>query len=322
MAITAPTKTTDTQFAGFLRPELSAPIFEEAYKVSVVQQLVQQVPLGINGQAIPVVTGKMSAGWVTEGGQKPASNAAVGLKTIEPKKIAAIAVVSAEVVRANPANYMNLLRPQIGEAFALAFDAAALYDRGPDGTAGGGPFSTWLSQTTKAVDLDKEDLAAAKPRTVHSNVVAGLRVLVDRGKKLTGFALDDSTEPLFLDATDRNGRPIYIETPLTETTQAAARPGRLINRPSYMNELVAEPVPATVNTKYTVAFGGNWRQAAWGVVGGISYDVSTEATVTINGQLTSLWEKNLVAIRAEAEYGFLVNDPEAFVRYQYTTPAA
>ena len=42
--------------------------------------------------------------------------------------------------------------------------------------------------------------------------------------------------------------------------------------------------------------------------------MSTEASVTINGSLTSLWEKNLVAIRAEAEYGFVVNDVDAFTK--------
>jgi HK97 family phage major capsid protein len=316
MAITTPTTT--SEFSGFLKPEMAGPIFEEAAKVSVVQSLVRQVPLGINGQDIPVVTGKMQAGWVSEGGQKPASKGAMGPKTIAPKKIAAIAVVSSEVVRANPGGYMNVLRPQIAEAFAQAFDLAALYDRGPDGTAGGGPFATYLAQTTKAVDLDGTSTATAN---THTRVVAGLRALVDDGKRLTGFALDEVTEPDFLDALDTTGRPLYIDTPLTDTTQAAARPGRLINRPSYMADGVAEPVPGTASTAYTVAFGGNWTQAAWGVVGGISYDVSTQATVTINGELVSLWEHNLVAIRAEAEYGFLVNDPESFVKYQFTTPA-
>jgi hypothetical protein len=43
--------------------------------------------------------------------------------------------------------------------------------------------------------------------------------------------------------------------------------------------------------------------------------VSTEATVTLGGNLVSLYENNLVAILAEAEYGFLCNDPQAFVRY-------
>jgi hypothetical protein len=53
----------------------------------------------------------------------------------------------------------------------------------------------------------------------------------------------------------------------------------------------------------------------WGSVGGISYDVSTQTAVTIGGTLTSLWEHNLVAIRAEAEFGVLINDVDAFVKY-------
>jgi len=124
MAITAATKTSD--FSGFLTREQSEAIFEKAAQQSVVQRLARRVPLGINGQSIPVVTGKVSAGWVAEGAQKPASEGSIALKTMDPKKLAAIAVVSAEVVRANPGGYMDLLRPQIADAFAVAFDAAAV----------------------------------------------------------------------------------------------------------------------------------------------------------------------------------------------------
>lgn len=300
MAITAATKTTD--FSGFLQPEMAAPIFDEAAKMSVVQSLVRQVPLGANGVAIPVVTGKPTAGWVAEGGQKPASKGSMGLQTITPQKLAAIAVVSAEVVRANPGNYVSLLRPQLAEAFALAFDLAALHDMGPDGTAGAGPFPTFVDQTTKAVEL-------GTGTTMHNDFVAALSLLVTGGKKLTGWALDDLVEPLILDETDANNRPLYIDSPLADTTAAAARPGRLIGRSSYMSDGVATP-----NGTSVVGYGGDWSQAAWGVVGGINFDVSTEATVTVNGALTSLWENNLVAIRAEAEYGFLVNDTAAFVK--------
>lgn len=315
MAITAASMTSD--FSGFLSPEMAGPIFEEAAKASVVQRLTRQVPLGANGKSIPVVTGRMSAGWVAEGAQKPASEGALDIKTITPEKIAAIAVVSAEVVRANPGGYMTLVRSQIAEAFAMAFDLAALYDKGPSGTAGGGPFSTWIAQTTKAVELGTTTQANGG---VHADIVAGLSLLVNDGKKLTGFALDDIMEPTLLSAVDSTGRPIYVDTPLDETT-TAARPGRLLGRPSFMGEGIAEAVPGTASTTYTVGFGGNWSQAVWGVVGGITYDVSTEATVTINGNLTSLFENNLVAIRAEAEYGWLVNDPESFVEYTETTPA-
>src|SRR5689334_21771082 len=106
MAITAATKTSD--FSGFLTRDQSEAIFQQAAQQSVVQKLARRVPLGINGQSSPVVTGEASAGWVAEGAQTPASSGTVALKTLDPRKLAAIAVVSSEVVRANPAGYMDL----------------------------------------------------------------------------------------------------------------------------------------------------------------------------------------------------------------------
>ena len=67
-------------------------------------------------------------------------------------------------VRANPGNYINIMRESLAESFAVAFDRAALHDEGPDGTAGGGPFATYLDQTTKGAELGgiaDEDLSAA-----------------------------------------------------------------------------------------------------------------------------------------------------------------
>lgn len=107
-------------------------------------------------------------------------------------------------------------------------------------------------------------------------------------------------------AVDTSGRPIFQDLPATE---GSPRVSRLIGRPAYFSKAVHQ-ADSTVE-----AIGGDWTQAAWGVIGGISYAVSTEASVTINGTLSSVWEKNLVAIRLEAEYGFVVNDADAFVQY-------
>lgn len=302
MAVTASTATTD--FSGFLPAEMSQPIFDRVYKSSVVQQLVQRVPLGANGITVPVVTGRMAAGWVAEGATKPATSGSLALKTMTPKKIAAIAIVSAEVVRANPGNYMNLINPQIAEAFALAFDSAALHGTNT-------PFAAYLDQTSKAVELGA---------TPYIDLVSALRLLVTDGKKLTGWALDSITEPTLLGAVDSTNRPIFIDSPPIETTDqaspanAATRSGRLMGRPSYMSDGVA-----TTNLTTVVGYAGDWTQLAWGQVGGITYDVSTEATVTINGTLTSLWEHNLVAVRAETEFGFLANDVQAFCRLMNAT---
>lgn len=303
MAITAASKTSD--FAGFLKPDQAQAYFAQARKSSSFMQLARQVPLGINGAEVPVVTSKATAGWVAEGAQKPASKGAVGIKTITPKKIAAIAVVSAEVVRANPANYMSLLREDIAEAFAIAFDAAAFHGTNT-------PFAQWIDQTTKTVELGTTTKANGG---VYGDIVAGLKLLVQDGKKLNGFAFDRVVEPTFLSAVDNNGRPLFVETPL-EDTASVVTPGRLIGRNAFIGDgLTTAVVPGTPNTGGIVGYGGDWSQAVWGTVGGISYDVSTQATVTINGDLTSLWENNLVAIRAEAEFGLLINDVASFVEY-------
>lgn len=303
MAITA--ATTTGGFAGFLPADQAADIFTQARRQSVVQQLARQVPLGISGVDIPVVTTKPTAGWTAEGGQKFTTNGAMSLKTMSPKKLTAIAVVSAEVVRANPGNYMNVLRDEIGEAFAVAFDAAALH-----GTST--PFSTFIDQTTKSVEIGT---AAAGAGGTYADINAGLKLLVDDNKRLTGFAFSFRAEPLLNAATDTTGRPLFIDTPLSDPNPVV-RPGSLLGRPAFMGEGISTPVvTGTPNTGGIVGYGGNWSQVAWGTVGGITYDVSTESTVTINGALTSLWENNLVAIRAEAEYGFLVNDVASFVKY-------
>ena len=296
MAITAATKNSD--FSGFLSREQSAAIFEKAAQQSVVQRLARRVQLGINGQSIPVVTGKVTAGWVAEGAQKPASSGTMALKTMDPKKLAAIAVVSSEVVRANPGGYMDLLRPQIAEAFAVAFDSAALH-----GTSS--PFSTNLDTGSSTQEFTG---TAPAFTAVYDDLNAGFATLVNAGKKVTGWAFDSRMEPVFNGTKDTTGRPLWIDSP-TVDQEAVLREGRLFGRPAFTGDGIYAATPKIYG------YAGDWSQVAWGAVGGISYKVSTEAAVTINGALVSLFENNLVAILAEAEYGFLVNDAAAFVKF-------
>lgn len=310
MAISAATKMSD--FSGFIPPERAGYIFERAARSSIVQQLCPRVPLGYSGTEIPYVTGRPTVTWLGEAEQKPQTSGSLALKTIVPKKIAAIFTVSEEVVRANPGNYVDIMRNQMADAFGIAFDRAALHDEGPDGSAGGGPFSTYVDQTTKAVELGT---AAQADGGVYGDLVAAIAQIVadtdslGRRFRLTGWALDDVAEPALLAATDTGGRPLFIDTPPAEVGPTI-RGGRLIGRPAFMGEGVA-----TLNQLDVVGYGGDFgTQAVWGAIGGINFSVSTESAVTINGSLVSLWENNLLAVRAEAEYGFLVNDTGAFVK--------
>lgn len=305
MAITAPMTTSG--LSGFLTPAEAAPIFDDARRVSAFQQIIRRVPLGINGEAVPVITAKPVANWVGEGEKKPATQMGLGKLTMDPKKLAAIAVLSAEVVRANPGNINGLIRPYLAEAFGVAFDYAVGYGLGGDGT-GTGPFDASLSDATKSVEIGTTTQANGG---IHGDLVAALSLMVNDDKRLTGWALDDVLEPKFWGAVDTSGRPLYVDLPLDQAAQvlqtdgmSVARPGRLLNRPSAMGDGVGNGT--------TVGFFGDFTKAAWGSVGGISWRVSTETAVTINGVLTSLWENNLVAVLAEAEYGFVMQDEAYF----------
>lgn len=163
-------------FAGYLTPEQSEAIFEKAAQTSVVQRLARQITLGPSGKNIPVFTGDVTADWVSETGVKPITKGAVGLRNIQPHKIAAIFVASAEVVRANPANYMQVMRSKVAEAFAKAFDAAALHGvNSPFGT------DNYIGATTKTQEFGTN---------TYLDINSGLAQLVNDGYTLEGFAFD------------------------------------------------------------------------------------------------------------------------------------
>lgn len=299
MAITAAKKLAD--FNGFIKPELAGPIFDEAAKGSAAMSLIRKVPLGASGQAFPIVTSKPTANWTAEGAQKHTTEAGLSLVKMEPKKLTAIAVASQEVIRANPGGYSETLAGLLADAFARAFDLAVFHNKGGDGN-GTSPFETTLAATTKSVILG----AAAGTNTYDDLVKAmSLNLQGTPKKQVTGFAFDTGFEIDLLSAKDTAGRPMFAEAAYTGAVPAL-RSGSVLGRTTYMHE--------NVGLDKTVGFAGDWTKAAWGTVGGITMDISTEATVTIGGQLVSLYENNLVAVRAEAEYGFAVADKEAFVK--------
>lgn len=299
MAITAAKKLAD--FNGFIKPELAGPIFDEAAKGSAAMSLIRKVPLGASGQAFPIVTSKPTANWTAEGAKKHTTEAGLGLVKMEPKKLTAIAVASQEVIRANPGGYSETLQALLADAFARAFDLAVFHNKGGDGT-GTSPFETTLAATTKTVTLS----ATAGANTYDDIVKAmSLNLQGTPKKKITGFAFDTSFEIDLLTAKDTAGRPLFAEASY-DGLVPALRSGAVLGRTTFMHE--------NVGADKIVGFAGDWSKCAWGTVGGITLDVSTEAAVTIGGELTSLFEQNLVAIRAEAEYGFALTDKEAFVK--------
>lgn len=306
MAIDPKNLATTSDFSGFLKPEQAAPIFEEMSKRSLIQPLAKKIEMGPTGVSIPFWDGDVQAHWVDEGGKKPLAKGGFDQFTVQPKKIAVIFAMSAEVVRANPLNYMSIMREKVGEAFAVAFDQAVMHGTNT-------PFGAFMDQTKKSVALtDAEGEINAYKATNNA-----LSLLVNDGKKFTGGLLDNISEPIINSAVDGNDRPLFIEPTYTETN-SLTRTGRILGRPITIAEGVSVYKKGKPEGSHLGYF-GDFSKILWGQVGGISYDVSDQATLDLSAAqdgsgMTSLWQHNLVAVRAEAEFAALVRDPEAFVK--------
>lgn len=302
-------QTSDTIFSGYLDPELAQDYFAVAEKTSIVQRIARKVPLGPTGIKIPHWDGSVSAEWIGESEMKPITKGSLTKQTIVPAKIATIFAESAEVVRANPANYLGIMRTKIAEAIALAFDAAVIQGTNT-------PFGAYVAQTSKSVSLiDSGGAGVATDNNAYNGFNAALALLVADGKKWNGTLLDDEVEPVLNASKDLNGRPIFIDNALNapQETSIPVREGRILGRSTYISDHVASGTSPKV-----YGYAGDFSQIIWGQVGGLSFDVTDQATLNFGTEgapnLVSLWQHNLVAVRVEAEYGVLVNDPQAFVK--------
>ena len=307
MAFTTPNTvalTGDTMFEGYLDPVMAQDYFAEVEKSSVVQQIARKIPLGPTGVRIPHWTGDVRAKWTGEGEQKPVTKGNMTKQEIVPHKIATIFAASAEVVRVNPANYIATMRSRVAEAIALAFDAAVLH--GVDS-----PFGKCIADTTKEIQL------GGAGSTAFDELNEGLALLLADKKKWNGTLFDDRAEPILNGAKDKQDRPLFIEATYTDIN-SPFRSGRVLGRPTFLSDHVTDPTKPNQDTG-VLGFQGDWSKVVWGQIGGLSYDVTDQATLDMSAAgdgsgLVSRWQNNLLAVRIEAEFGVLVDDPESFVK--------
>jgi hypothetical protein len=188
-----------------LPPTITGPIFAKATETSAVMSLARRVPLSVSANtAIPVPMDVPTAGWVSEGGVKPAAQVGAGVKIMTGKKVALLVPVSQEVVMTNPAGVYDQLAQDLPTAIARAFDQACI--NGKDMRSGGaGPFTDYLALANNSVALGT---TSQNNGGLYGDIVTGAGKVVDKNFDFTGIAAD----PRFkIDAalqTDTQGRPL------------------------------------------------------------------------------------------------------------------
>lgn len=311
---TNPIKLSDVD-ATFLPPTLTGPIFEKSIEQSAVMSLARRVPLSMSANtAVPVPLDVPTADWVEQAGRKPLGTGGVDIKQMTGKKIAVLIPVAMEVVQSNAAGLWTQLQSDLPTAFSRAFDRAAIHGRTMKGAVG--PFPDYLTQTTKAVSLGT---TAQNQGGIWGDFVAGMGEVVDDDWDYTGTVADHRLKTRLLGATDTTGRPILVDT--TQPGTGAALAGTLVGEPIAYSRSVSGKLrrqSGTVDSGLR-AIGGDWSQTAYGVGMDITVRISREATyIDEDGGVHSAFQENLVLLLAEAYYGFVLGDAEAFVKFTGT----
>lgn len=314
MAHTDPIKLSDIN-PTFLPPKIVAPIFEKSVETSAVMSLARRVPLAMTANtAVPVPLDVPTADWVDVAGRKPLGTGGMDIKQMSGKKIAVLIPVAMEVANSNAAGLWAQLQQDLPTAFSRAFDRATIHGKTMKGATG--PFADYLAMTTKSVALGT---ASQGTGGIWKDVVDGMEKIIDDDWDYTGTVADYRLKPKLLGATDTTGRPILVDTTVPGTGAALA--GTLVGEPIAYSRSVSGKVrrQSTSTDSGLRAIGGDWSQTAYGVGMDISIKISREATyIDEDGGVHSAFQENLVLLLAEAYYGFVLGDPEAFVKFTGT----
>jgi HK97 family phage major capsid protein len=288
-----------TGVSALLPKEISQEIWANAVSDSLIMQTARRINLPGSGVTIPLITGDVTANWVNETDEKPVSDAAISNKSITPYKLAVIETFSNEFRRDLPGLYAELAR-RLPYALGRKFDSTIL-----NGAAPGSNFDVLTGST--AVALDATDTIG--------DLATALTTVGAAGGDISHWLIAPQAEGTIMTAKDGAGNYAFLRDARTDNGAIGSIFGRdVLKSASVYNN------PATGPD--VVGFAGDFANSAiWGSVEGIKVSISDQATVNKGGTQLNLWQRNMFAVLAEIEVGFVVKNGAHFVKLTGATSA-
>lgn len=281
-----------------LPKDLSTEIIQKAQSASAIMQLAKKIDLPGRGLSIPVITGDPEAAWVTETDNKAVKTPGLTTKIMQGYTLAVILPFSNQFRRDLSVLYDNIVARLPG-ALSQKFDKTIIGAV----NAPGSNFDTFANCTAQSIiKTDSAD--------TYDGLVAADADIAEHGGLLNGFALSPAGRSILLGAKDTTGRPIFINS------VADGAPDRLLGVPAIFNRGMykagSAEVGSTPAVPAIVGVAGDWSQAMYGLTGDFDLSISDQATLTYvdeEGQTVTinLWQRNMFAVRAEFEIGFVAD---------------
>lgn len=264
-----------------LPTDVSDVIIQKMQEESAVMKLATKITLPGLGTTIPVITGDPEAGWVAETDKKPVSRPGLSKKVMQAYTLAVIVPFSNQFRDNVPALYKAIVE-RLPRAIAQKFDSTVFH-----GTAPGSNFDTFANATAQSLGSDAYAALVSADADIASN-----------GGMTNGFVLSAQAKGELLRATDTTGRPIFINS-----VAEGAIP-MILGNPTVYSKAAYKAVSSGNDV---LGIAGDWSQAMYGVAKDFNISISEQASITDGDTVLNLWERNMFAVRAEIEVGFVAD---------------
>lgn len=262
---------------------------------SAVIQLAKHEPMTKPVKKFTYLAEGPGAYWVSEAERIQTSKAKWLKAEMEAKKLGVILPVTKEFLRYTVTNFFNEMGPAISEAFYTKFDQAALFGNDSPYAAG---TSVW-----ERIEASGNKVEKGSTPNLYLDLNGLLALVEDGDNDPNGFTTTKKFRQELRGAVDDRNLPIFNDTRQGETAQALGLPI------GYANGLSWDYDKAELIT-------GDWDYARYGILQGIEYSISEDATLTTiqdeQGNPINLFERDMFALRATMHIAFMTLKDDAF----------
>src|SRR5690625_137504 len=282
---------------GKIPKEQGSLILKETISNSVMMQLAKYEEMTKHKKEFNYLAEGVGAYWVGEGEIIQTSKPQWLSVSMEAKKLGVIVPVSREFLQYSVSNFFSEVRPLIAEAFYKKFDEATIL--GVDN-----PFTQSLQNSiTTAGNIVTGDISG--------ETFFDLTDLVnDAGFNVNGYISKTQNRSLLRRVVDG----------FQQADGTITDPVRLYDRNN--NTLDGAPVVDLDSTEMEKGelYAGNFNYARYGIPYNLNYAISEDAQLSSivgeDGTPINLFERELIAIRATMDVGFMVLNDDAFAKIE------
>ena len=279
---------------GEIPTEQGTLVLEQILAESVVAKLAKVEPMTSPRVVFPYLAEGPGAYWVNEGEKIQTAKAKWLEVEMEAKKLGVIMPVSKEFLNYSVADFFAIMGPKIAEAFYTKFDQAALF--GTDS-----PYKPGVSIYENIVASGNQ-VVKGTGANLYADFNDLLALVEDGDNDPDGFVTTKRFRKDLRGTVDNQGLPIFNDVKQGATADALGLPI------AYANGKIWDYEKAEVIV-------GDWDNARYGILQGIEYSISEDATLSVLGsddQPINLFERDMFALRATMHIGFMTLKEDAF----------